>query len=147
MWPVKQSGSVSALKFLPNSAMKRLSMLFCLFILPLTLPSSLLPQQGCEKRLLPAFVTNKDGDMVTSLSSGDFKLDSHGLPMSLVGWTPDERRHRVVILLDVSGSMHGLPGSGLWNVVIAMTKHAADMDSDNNEFALILFSDRVVRDR
>jgi hypothetical protein len=103
-----------------------------------------MPQDGnCEKRLLPVVVTDKDGNRLTTLTSADFRLDNREVGMNVLSWNADLRRHRVVILLDVSGSMHGLPGSHLWNVVMALVQHVASLESDNSEFALALFTDRV----
>lgn len=104
-----------------------------------------MPQDGnCEKRLLPVVVTDKDGNRVTTLTSSDFRLDSREVGMNVLSWNADLRRHRVVILLDVSGSMHGLPGSHLWNVVMTLVQHVASVQSDNSEFALAIFTDRVL---
>src|SRR5271165_3806353 len=95
--------------------------LLCLLFPLITLlvsPRIVLPQERTCEKSLPVFVTDNDGHLLTTLSSADFRLESRGGPISVLSWSPDERRHRVVILLDVSGSMKGLPGSGLWNVVM-----------------------------
>jgi hypothetical protein len=119
------------------------ALLFPLIAL-LVSPRISLPQERTCESSLPVFVTDNDGHLLTTLSSTDFKLENHGAPMSVLSWRPDGRRHRVVILLDVSGSMKGLPGSDLWNVVMGFVQHVVAIDSDNAEFALLLFSDRVL---
>jgi hypothetical protein len=125
--------------------MKPISRLLFLLVLFLSSTKILLAQEAtCHEKLIPAFVTDKDGIPLRTLSSTDFKLESRGIPMSIVSWKPDGRRHRVVILLDVSNSMKGPPGSGFWNVVMTFAQHAANIESDNAQFGLLLFSDRVV---
>jgi uncharacterized protein (DUF58 family) len=105
-----------------------------------------LPQEsGCEKRLLPVFVTEKDGSMVTTtLTPADFKLESRSGSMSVVALKHDERRHRVIIMLDVSASMRGLVGPPLWPVAMALARHASYAGGENSDLALVLFSDHVL---
>ena len=121
---------------------------FQLFLLALVLflPSRAAQSQerGCEKRQLPVFVTEKDGSLVTTLDSPDFRLQSRSASMSLVALNHDERRHRVVILLDVSNSMRGLVGPPLWPVVMALARHATHAGGENSDLALALFSDHVL---
>jgi hypothetical protein len=118
-------------------------MLFLLFVLFLW-SGPALPEEGtCEKRQLPVFVTDKDGHMMTMLAAADFKVESRSAPMSVVAWNNDTREHRVVILLDVSGTMRGL-GPRLWPVVMALARHASHAGGKNDQLALVLFSDRVL---
>lgn len=129
--------SVNVLQAVPK-------LLFLLISL-LTSARILVAQEApCQTRLLPIFVTDKDGDPLRTLSVPDFKLEAHGTPLSIVSWTPDGRRHRVVILLDVSASMKGVSGPWFWNSVMAIAQHVAAIESDNAQFALLLFSDQVV---
>jgi VWA domain containing CoxE-like protein len=117
--------------------------LFLLFVL--LRPWLLLRQDRvCEERQLPVFVTEKDGTTVTTLTSADFKLQNRGAPMGVVAWNRDARQHRVVIFLDVSGSMRGLTGHRLWPAVMALARHAANAVGENSDIALVLFSDRVL---
>jgi hypothetical protein len=119
--------------------------LLFLLISLLTSARILVAQEApCQTRLLPIFVTDKDGNPLRTLSVPDFKLEAHGTPLSIVSWTPDGRRHRVVILLDVSASMKGLSGPWFWHSVMAIAQHVAAIESDNTQFALLLFSDQVV---
>lgn len=105
----------------------------------------MLPQEStCGKRLLPVFVTEKDGSVVTTLTSVDFRLASRSGTTSMVGLKHDERRHRVIILLDVSASMRGAPGDSLWQVAMALARHASSAAGENSDLALVLFFDRVL---
>jgi von Willebrand factor type A domain len=117
------------------------------FLIALLAATRISPAQegSCEKRLVPAFVTDKNGNILRTLSATDFKLESYGIPMSMVSRNPDGRVHRVVIVLDVSASMKGRPGSGFWNVVLGLVQHLSSIESDNAQFALLLFSDHVVQ--
>lgn len=121
----------------------RKAVYFALLLLLLAWPT--LPQQsGCGKKLLPVFVTEKDGGMVTTLTSADLKLGSRSGSMSAVGLKHDDRRRRIIIMLDASASMHGLVGSPLWPVAMALTRHAVNASSENSDLAFVLFSDHVL---
>jgi hypothetical protein len=89
------------------------------------------------------FVTEKDGRMITTLTSADFRLESRSGSMSMVGLKHDERRHRVIIMLDVSASMRGLGAPPLWPVAMALARHASFAGGDS-DLALVLFSDHVL---
>ncbi len=120
------------------------SFLFLLILFLVPAKTLLAQDDPCHTRLLPTFVTDKDGNILRGLVSSDFLLQSRGTPVSIVSWNPDGRPHRVVILLDVSGSMRGITGSGFWNSVMWIVQHVASIQSDNAQFALIMFSDQVI---
>jgi hypothetical protein len=114
-----------------------------LFVL-LVWPWSVVAQEGvCSKRQLPVFVTEKDGNMVTTLTSSDFKVENRGAPISVLAWNHDARPHRMVILLDVSGSMRGM-GPRLWPAVMALARHASRAGGENDHLALVLFAGHVL---
>ncbi len=98
----------------------------------------------CRERLLPTFVIDKDGNPVRNLSPSDFQLKNSATSMSVAAWNPDGRRHRVVILLDVSGSMRGFSGPGFRNALMAITQHVVSIHSENGQFALMTFSGHVI---
>lgn len=100
---------------------------------------------SCRTRLVPTFVTDRDGTTLRNLSSSDFQLQSHEIPASIVSWAPDQRPHRVVILLDVSKSMKGLTGPSLWNSAMLIAQHVASIQSDNVHFSLIVFAGQVLQ--
>ena len=103
------------------------------------------PQHSaCGNRLLPVFVTEKDGSIVTTLSSADYRFRSHSGSMSAVGLKHDERRRRIVIMLDASASMRGVVGPPLWPIAIALARHASYAGGENSDLALVLFSDHVI---
>ena len=118
-------------------------LLFALFFFLLAWPV-LAQVRTCERRQLPVFVTEKDGTVLTNLTSADFKLENRSASMSMVTLNHDERQHRVVIMLDVSGSMGGGVGSPLWHAVMALARHASNAGGENSDLALVLFSDRVL---
>jgi hypothetical protein len=117
-------------------------LLLALFFFLLAWPA--LPQvRTCEKRQLPVFVTEKDGTVVTNLTSADFKLEGRSASITVVAFNRDQRRHRVIIMLDVSASMRGL-GDPLWPVVMALARHASSALGEDSDLALVLFSDHVL---
>ena len=120
-----------------------LKTLFLLSVVLLGAWPALAQERTCDKMQFPVFVTDKDGHMTTTLSAADFVVESGGSPMNVVALGNDVRPHRVVILLDVSGSMRGV-GPRLWPVVMALARNASHAGGDNNQLALMLFSDRVL---
>jgi VWA domain containing CoxE-like protein len=98
----------------------------------------------CEQWLVPVTVVSPGGDFASGLNISDFELAPHSSQsMKVVSVTPDSRPRRIVILIDISGSMAG-PSSASWNVVAQFVRDLASDDSLNVRFALVLFSDHVV---
>lgn len=123
---------------------KAVSNILLLLILVHTPESMLLAQENaCRTRLVPVFVTDRDGNTLRNLPSSDLHLQSQGTSMSIISWNPDGRRHRVVILLDLRRSMKGVAGPGFWNAVMAIAQDVASIQSDNAQLALVTFADQV----
>jgi len=56
---------------------------------------------------------------------------------------PDDRPHRIVILLDTSGSMLGDPPGRKWQMARYVAAHIARANLPNTSLALLVFSDKV----
>jgi hypothetical protein len=103
------------------------------------------PQDNpCENMTIPVFTTEKDDRPITTLSAADLKLGNRSASMSIIGLQHDERRHRVILMLDVSGSMRGVIGRPLWPVATTLARHASYAGGENSDIALVLFSDHVL---
>ncbi|MBZ5539616.1 MAG: VWA domain-containing protein [Acidobacteriia bacterium] len=74
----------------------------------------------------------------------DFEAKFRGQPVHILSVAPDNRPRRIVILLDVSGSMHGGRSGREWELARAMAAHIALSRLPNSEMALILFSDKII---
>jgi hypothetical protein len=99
---------------------------------------------ACAPWLVPISVRSPGGDFASGLNMSDFELGPNSSDsMKLMSVSPDSRPRRIVILMDISGSMAG-PTSDSWNVVAQFVRDLASDDSPKLRFALVLFSDRVV---
>jgi von Willebrand factor type A domain len=63
--------------------------------------------------------------------------------VKILALRPDKRPHRLVILLDTSGSMRGELGGQEWKIASTVAAHIGQSDLKNTSFALLLFSDSV----
>lgn len=69
-----------------------------------------------------------------------------GKPVKVLSIKPDERPHRIVILLDTSGSMISRLGQSegsKWGIARLAASHIAHANLQNTSLALLVFSDRV----
>lgn len=98
----------------------------------------------CQQWLVPVTLISRDGDFTSGLNLSSLELGPQSSEsIKVVSIAAESRPRRIVILLDVSGSMAG-PSTSSWNVVAQFVRDLASDDSPNLRFALILFSDRVI---
>lgn len=119
----------------------------CLTLLPLfiftlvgmaTTASYLHGQQDpCVNRAIAVNVLGEDGRTVSGISAENFQGRLHGKPVRIVSAALDPAPHRVVMVLDISGSMSEEWG---FNISVAKRFLAANPASP---FALITFSAEV----
>jgi hypothetical protein len=84
----------------------RAKLIVSILLLP-TLTSSLAGQiaNDCPKRSIIVNVRDKQGRVVEGLPSTAFRPSIHGLPVNVLSSRIEKAPHRVVLMLDVSGSM------------------------------------------
>jgi len=93
----------------------------------------------CTHRILPVTVQDEKGRPVTGLAAADFEGKFRGLPVKLLSIAPDQRPHRIVILLDASGSMHDI-----WGRVLAPAFNLAGTRLADTQMALLIFNEKII---
>src|SRR5712664_4380893 len=69
------------------------------------------PQEvDCQRRVLPAALRDKLNLPIQSVSPSDFEAKVHGKPVKILSLAPDPRPHRLVLIMDTSGSMGSISG-------------------------------------
>jgi hypothetical protein len=65
------------------------------------------------------------------------------MPVKIHSVIPDNQPHRIVIILDASGSFSPTPASSNWSIARAMASHLAESRLQQTSLALLIFNDRV----
>ena len=107
------------------------------FALALPLQSQ---QDSCEKRVVIVNVHDKHGQFVPSLQASDFLAKVQGKEVNIISVAESTETPRIVIALDASGSMIGLEGA-----LHRVTDEILRTSSDKAQFALLMFSDRILK--
>jgi len=100
--------------------------------------SSLSGQDNCRQRTVPVTVTDAHGASVQPLTAHDFKAIYRGHPLNILGVSHAQAQHRIVVLLDVSGSMHSI-----WPAAHAAATDLIASTDFRTPIALMAFSDKV----
>jgi hypothetical protein len=100
-------------------------------------------ESSCVHRTLPVTVL-ANGHVVHGLSPSDFSAKVHGRDARIISISLDKRPHRIVILLDASGSMGGPKNARAWDLAGDIASQLAEANSQNAPMALIIFSHKVL---
>lgn len=77
------------------------------------------------------------------LEPSDFEGSLDGRAVKILSVKPDERPHRIAVLLDVSGAVLGQPDAEEWVDANTIASHISKAPLQNSSLALFLFSDKV----
>jgi len=80
---------------------------------------------------------------VRGLSPADFEGKLNGNAVKILSIRPDERPHRIAVLLDTSGAVLGQPDAEAWVTANSIAAHITQSSLQNTSLALFLFSDKV----
>lgn len=128
----------------PRAAMACLTSVVRLLALSASLAfASLAQQTPCLQRTLPVTVHDSHGFRMQGLTTADFQAKYRGQPVKILSIRHDNRPHRVVILLDTSGSMRGEVAGREWKMASRVAAHIGQSNLKNTSFALFVFSDSV----
>jgi von Willebrand factor type A domain len=94
--------------------------------------------KACAYRLVSIYVLDAQGRAVGGITPADFEAQSHGEPVKILSTAPDLGRHRVVILLDASGSM-----APAWDRALSVASHFTDLRLPGTQMALIVFGEKT----
>jgi Mg-chelatase subunit ChlD len=117
----------------------------CLTILSLwgcVAPSQEAP---CTSRTLPVSFRDGQNLPIQTISPDDLRATVRGKSIKILSITPDVRPHRLVLLLDTSGSMASPSGSASttpWILELSLAHHFYETNRQTSQIALLLFSDK-----
>jgi len=100
-------------------------------------------QDTCVQRTLTLNVFNASGGLVRGLEPADFEAKLGGKAVRILAVRPDERPHRIAVLLDTSGAVLGQPDAEAWVAANTIASHISHATLQNTSLALLLFSDKV----
>jgi hypothetical protein len=119
--------------------MPRIHKLLCASTLVLGFVSRAYCQaESCRHRIVPLSVYDSEGRTVTDLKPSDFEGKYRGQPVTILSIVPDDRPHRVVILLDSSGGM-----LAAWKPALTVASQVAETSWPNTRVALIIFGEKI----
>jgi von Willebrand factor type A domain len=95
-------------------------------------------QDPCLHRILPLTVGDFQGIRIEVLRVEDLEAKLQGGPAKILSIAPDNRVHRIVILVDVSGTM-----GGKIRQVLTPASVLAGTELPNTQMALIVFKDKI----
>ena len=92
----------------------------------------------CTRRTLPLTVVDATGRPIANLTASDLQGKFRGQSVKILSVAPDNRPHRIVILLDASGSM-----ATKWREVVAPAYHLTEIRLPNTKLGLLIFGEKI----
>jgi hypothetical protein len=96
----------------------------------------------CTTRTILATVIDQQGNVVRGLTAANFRGKFRGQPVRILSLAPDNHPQRIVIVLDLSGSMWGEHGE--WEIVPELIADAFRIMAAECSFALVVFSGAIL---
>ena len=98
----------------------------------------------CERRSIPVALRDNQNLPIQNISITDLEGKVHGKPIKILSFAPDPRPHRLVLLLDTSGSMGSTAGeSPQFALGLALARHFFDVNHQWSHIALLTFNKNV----
>jgi len=97
----------------------------------------------CVQRALTLNVIDSRRSLIRLNNPAELQGKFRGKQVKILSIKPDERPHRIVILLDGSGSMVDESTKNKWKAAIYAASHLAKANLPNTSLALILFSNSI----
>jgi hypothetical protein len=98
---------------------------------------------SCAQRTVSLNIIDAQRRLIRLSDPAYFDGKIGGRPVKIVSIRPDERPHRIVILLDSSGSMLGQPTGRKWQAAMFSAAHIANANLINTSLSLLIFSNKV----
>ncbi len=99
---------------------------------------------SCLNRTLSVTVSGAGWRLKQGLVPSDFRGKYRGKPVQIVSLATDDRSRRIVILLDVSGSMNAAEVGRKWPLAWALALHISETAMPNTRLALLIFNEKIV---
>lgn len=116
----------------------RNSIVLLLSLTPFIQTPALSQEASCLRRTLALTLADSQGTPVSGLSATDLKPKFHVSPIRVLSLVPDDRPHRIVILIDASGSM-----TTRWREALAIASALAETALPTSKMALLVFKDKI----
>jgi Mg-chelatase subunit ChlD len=101
-------------------------------------------QQACQRRILPIAFRDSQNLPIQNISPADLDAKVHGKPVKILSLLADMRPHRLVLILDASGSMGAAErGAPRWKLAVTLARHFFAVNRQESPIALIIFNDQV----
>jgi len=120
-----------------------LILFFSLAALTLCIQQSGSQGQPCTRRKLPVSFRDAQNLPLENISVNDLEAKAHGKPVKILSITPDPRAHRLVLVMDASGSM-GASNRGetpLWKLELSLARHFFETNQERFPIALVIFNE------
>jgi VWA domain containing CoxE-like protein len=116
--------------------MLRLCVILLLLALLAIAPPAWAQGDTCLHRTLPLGIDVPRGFADTQIPIADFQGKLRGKPVKILSVVPDQRPHRIVMLIDASGSMEKF-----WSGALSLASGLADSRLPNTRMAMLLFGE------
>lgn len=98
----------------------------------------------CSRRVLPFALRDRDNLPIQDVSVGDLEAKVHGKAIKVLSLAPDPRPHRLVMVLDASGSMGSAKGDNpLFALEFPLAQHFYEVNRQRSQIALLLFNKNI----
>jgi Mg-chelatase subunit ChlD len=99
---------------------------------------------SCLRRALPVALRDEQSLPIQNVSVADLEARVHGKPIKILSLTPDPRPHRLVLILDASGSMGSTAGEPpLFALEVVLARHFFQANRQRSQIALLIFNNDV----
>lgn len=117
---------------------------FSLSVLLLCIGPARSEEPPCTTRKLPVSFRDAHNLPLQSISVTDLEAQVHGKAIKILSIAPDPRPHRLILVLDTSGSITGSQGDpALWNLELSLARHFFAVNRQRSQVALLLFNNQV----
>ena len=101
-------------------------------------------EPGCTERKLPVYFRDAQHLPISDISVADLEAKVQGRPVKIVSLAPDLRPGRLVLILDISGTMSGrVAKPSLWDLELSLASHFFESNRRKATIALLSFNDEI----
>jgi Mg-chelatase subunit ChlD len=116
----------------------------CFSIFTLCTTAIAAQDSSCLRRKLPIALRDEQNFPIQNVSVADLQARVHGEPVKILSLAPDPRPHRLVLILDASGSMGSTQGEPpLFALEYALARHFFEANRQRSQIALLIFNNDV----
>lgn len=115
---------------------------FSLVVLTVCIQRTDSQEQPCTIRKLTVSFRDAQNLPLQNISVSDLEAKVHGKPVKILSIAPDPRPHRLVLIMDASGSMGSSQGdTPLWILELSLARHLFEMNRERFPIALLVFNE------